>query len=55
MKLRDSWYRPSGAPVAESVCIWCIRQASLCIIVDPCGDREAFEDELNGGVQDDGL
>lgn len=45
MKLRDSWYRPEGAPVLESVCIWCLRQASLCIIVDPCADREQYEDE----------
>lgn len=39
MKLRDSWYRPEGATVLESVCIWCLRQASLCIM-DPCADRE---------------
>lgn len=46
MKLRDSWYRPWGAPVLESVCIWCLRQASLCVIVDPCADRISFEEDL---------
>jgi hypothetical protein len=42
MKLRETWW--FNGEHAE--CIWCNRTASVCVIVDPCGDREQYEENL---------
>lgn len=42
MKLGETWYRTTDS---EDLCIWCLREAALCVIEDPCGDRESYEDD----------
>ena len=41
VRMRDTWYRAGDI----SVCIWCTRDAALCVIEDPCADRQQNEAE----------
>ena len=44
MKLRDTWKREDDGAVVR--CIWCHRDATLCVIEAPCDGRISFEEEL---------
>jgi hypothetical protein len=42
MKLRETWQRQEPSGIRR--CVWCLREASMCVIENPCEDRKKYEE-----------